>query len=124
MRSLAVLIIALVPAIGHADKVFKKTAGDTWDCENDPVVRITGDSGTFGFLGPCKRITVRGNKNVLSIISVGKLVVGGKANVAEIEEVDAIVVTGAGNQITWKKPIKGDKPKITKSGRNRVEQKN
>jgi DUF3060 family protein len=122
MRLVALLIL-LAPAVVHAEKVFKKAENETWDCAKDPVVRISQDKGTFGFLGECKRITVSGKKNVLSIASVTKVVVGGASNLVQIEEVDAIAVSGKGNQITWTKAKNGDKPKITKGRGNTVDQK-
>jgi hypothetical protein len=124
MKWLPMLVLSLTPVFGHADKVFKKAENETWDCTNDPVVRINQDKGTFGFIGDCKRITVSGGRNVLSIVSVGKLVVGGKTNMVEAEKVDSISVSGSSNQVSWKEALNGDKPKITKGGRgNRVEQK-
>jgi hypothetical protein len=120
---LLVLVVVLAPALAHAEKVFKKAENETWDCATDPVVRISQDKGTFGFLGECKRITVNGKKNVLSIASVGKVVVGGTGNLVLIEEVDTIAVSGKANQVTWSKAKKGDAPKITKSARNSVEKK-
>ena len=122
MRRIAFLI-ALVPAIAHADKVFKKAENETWDCAKDPKVRITQDKGTFGFLGECKSITVVGKKNVLSIASTTKVVVGGSGNLVQIEEVGTIAVSGKNNQVTWVKAKSGDKPKITKGRGNSVEQK-
>ena len=103
--------------------MFKKAENETWACANDPVGRISQDKGTFGFLGECKRITVSGKKNVLSIVSATKLVVGGSGNLVQIEEVDTIAVSGKSNQVTWQKAKNGDKPKITKGRGNSVEQK-
>ena len=122
MRWLTV-VVALAPVIAHADKVFKKADNETWDCSKDPVVRIAQDKGTFGFLGECKRITVAGKKNVLSIASATKVIVGGNANLVQIEAVDSIAVSGRNNQVTWSKAKKGDKPKITKGRGNSVEHK-
>ena len=123
MRLLALAAFLLVPALAHADKVFKKGVNETWDCATDPVVKIVQDKGTFGFLGECKRITVSGKKNVVTVVSVTKVVVGGSSNLVQLDEVDTIAVSGKNNQITWGKAKKGDKPKITKGGRNTVEQK-
>src|SRR5262245_26390148 len=117
------LVLALIPTMAHAEKVFKKATSETWDCATDPVVRIVQDKGTFGFLGECKRITVSGKKNVVSIASATKVVVSGKGNLVQIEDVSTIVVSGRGNQITWAKAKTGDKPKITKGAGNKVEQK-
>jgi hypothetical protein len=123
MRFIVFFVIILAPALGHAEKVFKKAANETWDCATDPVVRIRQDKGTFGFLGECKRITVSGKKNVLSIASTTKVVVQGTSNLVQIEEVDTIAVSGRGNQVTWTKAKKGDAPKITKGRGNTVDKK-
>ena len=118
-----VLMLALAPTAAHAEKVFKKATNETWDCATDPVVRIAQDKGTFGFLGECKRITVSGKKNVVSIASATKLTVAGTGNFVLIEDVGTIAVSGRGNQITWTKAKTGDTPKITKGKGNTVEQK-
>jgi hypothetical protein len=122
-RPALALVLVLAPAIAHAEKVFKKSESETWDCATDPVVRISQDKGTFGFLGECKRITVSGKKNVVSVASAAKLVVSGTGNFIQIDEVNTIAVSGRGNQITWAKAKTGDKPKITKGRGNTVEQK-
>jgi len=122
MRSIALLIL-LAPALGHAEKVFKKATNETWDCATEPVVRIAQDKGTFGFLGECKRITVIGKKNVVTIASATKLVVGGSGNLVLIEEAGTIAVSGKNNQITWTKAKTGDTPKITKGKGNKVDKK-
>ena len=66
---LLAMVLALVPSAAHAEKVFKKATNETWDCATDPVVRISQDKGTFGLLGECKRVTVSGKKNVVTIMS-------------------------------------------------------
>src|SRR5437867_1240348 len=118
MRRIVFALILLVPTLARADKVFTKGPGETWDCATDAVVTIKQDKGTFGLIGECKKITVNGKKNVLSVASVGKLVVGGTDNLVEVEEVDTIATSGARNQVHWTKAKTGDKPKVTKGGRD------
>jgi len=118
------LILALAPTAARAEKVFKKaTANETWDCATDPVVRISQDKGTFGLLGECKRVTVIGKKNVVTIVSATKLTVSGTGNFVQVDDVGTIAVSGKGNQLSWAKAKTGDKPKITKGKGNTVEQK-
>ena len=117
------LVLVLAPTVAHGEKVFKKAGNETWDCATDPVVRISQDKGTFGFLGECKRITVSGKKNVVSIASATKLVVSGTGNFVQVDDVGTIAVSGKGNQITWAKARTGDKPKITKGRGNTVDKK-
>jgi hypothetical protein len=126
MRLAALLIIMLLPTLASADKTFKKTktaSNETWDCATDAVVKITQDKGTFGLLGECKRVTVTGKKNVVTIQSATKVVVGGTGNLVQIEAVDSIAVSGKSNQVTWEKTSKGDKPKITSGRGNTVKKK-
>jgi hypothetical protein len=125
MKLTAALLACVLatPAAAHAERVFKKASNETWDCAKDPVVRIAQDKGTFGFLGECKRITVTGKKNVLSIASTQKVVVGGRSNFVQIDAVGTIAVSGRGNQITWGKATSGDKPKINKGAGNTVDKK-
>ena len=113
MRLALLVVLWLVPAIAFADKTFTKGTGETWDCATDAVVTIKTSKGTYGFHGECKRITVGGGKNAVSIESVGKLAVSGSDNLVDVEQVDAIVVGGARNKVTWKKAKTGDKPKVT-----------
>ena len=121
---LIMLAVAWSPADSRAEKVFKKKASsETWDCATDPVVRINQDKGTFGLLGECKRVTVNGKKNVVTVASVSKVVVSGVGNLVVLDEVDSITVSGRSNQISYSKARKGDKPKITKGRGNTVEKK-
>ena len=108
-----VLVAVLVPAVANADKSFSKGTGETWDCATDAVVTIKTAKGTYGFHGECKRITITGGKNAVSIGTVGKLVVSGSDNLIDVDQVDVIVVNGARNKVTWKTAGTGDKPKIT-----------
>jgi hypothetical protein len=122
--SLALLFAMLLPSVVHAEKVFKKATGnETWDCATDPIVRISQDKGTFGLLGECKRVTVNGKKNVVTVVSTTKLAVSGTGNFIQVDDVSSIAVSGRSNQITWAKAKTGDKPKITKAKSNTVDQK-
>jgi predicted regulator of Ras-like GTPase activity (Roadblock/LC7/MglB family) len=107
------LLVALVPGVARADKTFAKGTGETWDCSKDAVVAIKTSKGTYGFFGECKRITISGAKNAVSISQLGKLAVSGSDNMIDVDQVDTITVSGARNKITWKKAGTGDKPKIT-----------
>jgi len=118
IRILALVLVIglLVPALASADKSFSKGTGETWDCSQDPVVRISTNKGTFGLLGECKSVSVSGTKNAVSIASVTKLAVSGSDNVVEVDEAGAINASGIRNAVKWKKAKTGDKPKISKSG--------
>ena len=107
------LLVVTLPGVAAADKTFAKGTGETYDCTADPVVTIKTNKGTYGFLGECKKITINGSKNAVSVGSVGKLIVYGSDNLIDIEQVDTINVGGLKNTITWKRAGTGDKPKIT-----------
>jgi hypothetical protein len=107
------LIVVLVAGVARADKTFTKGTGETWDCSKDAVVTIRTSKGTYGLFGECKRITITGGKNAVSVSQTGKLAVSGSDNMVDVDQVDAITVSGARNKITWKKAGTGDKPKIT-----------
>lgn len=107
------LLLVLVPAVAFADKTFSKGTGETWDCAKDAVVTIKTSKGTYGLHGECKRISISGGKNAISIETVAKLSVSGSGNSVEVEQVDAITVNGSSNTVTWKKAGTGDKPKVT-----------
>src|SRR5262245_34154757 len=107
------LVVATLPGVAIADKTFAKGTGETYDCTTDPVVTIKTNKGTYGFLGECKKITIKGRTNAVSTASVGKLVVYGSDNLIDIEQVDTINAGGLKNTITWKRAGTGDKPKIT-----------
>jgi hypothetical protein len=121
---LLALLLAMLPSVVHAEKVFKKATGnETWDCATDPYVRISQDKGTFGLLGECKRVTISGKKNVVTVTSTTKLTVSGTGNFIQVDDVSSIAVSGRSSQITWAKAKSGDKPKITKAKGNTVDQK-
>lgn len=117
------LVLALLPAAAHADKTFSKGTGETWDCAKEAIVTIKTSKATFGLLGECKRVTVTGGKNAVSVMTTAKLVVSGADNRVDVEQVDAIVVGGARNTVMWKRAGSGDKPKITPGAKsNKVAQ--
>ena len=116
MRISFVLALVLVPAVASADKEYAG-AKATWDCDKDPVIKITKGSGTYTFTGACKSIDVQGGDNTLHITTVESINVIGGGNVIDIGEVQAISVNGAGNKIIWKK-AKNDKPTVNVIGNN------
>jgi len=119
----ALVALLLLPAVARADKTFAKGPGETWDCAKDAVVTIRTSKATFGLFGECKRVTITGGKNAVSVVTTAKLVVTGSDNMVDVEQVDTIAVGGARNTVTWKHAGRGDKPKITPGAKsNKVEQ--
>ena len=115
MRKLAVLAIALAPAVAGAEYTIEK--GTSWDCSKDPVVRLGGGKQKIKFTGQCKTIRVDHNKNVLDIESVDELHVGGTVNTIDVGTVGAIDFRGDKNVVRWKKVKTGDKPAVRDKGR-------
>lgn len=117
------MVVALIPGVALADKTFSKGTGETWDCAKDAVVNIKTSKGTYGFHGECKKISISGGKNAVSIESVGKLLVSGADNLIDVETLDTVVVSGRKNKVTFKKAAKGDKPNVKVSNKtSKVEQ--
>jgi Protein of unknown function (DUF3060) len=110
MKIIACLIIALTPALAHADKKLEK--GSAWDCKTDPVVHIGNGMGKYTFTGECKTISVGGGANTITAESVETLDVSGASNTITVGTVGTINVGGAANKITWKKAKSGDKPTL------------
>jgi len=110
MKLIVSLLVVLTPALVHADKSLEK--GTTWNCKTDPVVHIGNGDGKYTFTGECKKISVGGGENKLTIESVDVLDVGGAENVITVGTVGTIDVGGSDNKITWKKAKSGDKPKL------------
>ena len=110
MKIIVSLIVALTPALVHADKSLEK--GAAWSCKTDPVVHIGNGDGKYTFTGACKRISVGGGGNTLAIESVETLDVGGSENTITVGTVGTINVGGSDNKITWKKAKSGDKPTL------------
>lgn len=106
--SLLFVAPGLVPGLAAADKSLDGSA--TWDCKKDPVASIGNGAGTYTFKGACKKISVGGGMNKLTIESVDILDVGGAENTITVGTVDTIDVGGSGNKITWKKAKTGDAP--------------
>lgn len=109
MKRIAWLLV-FVPAVATADKVMQKAG--TWDCKKDPVVSIGNGAGKYTFKGKCKKISIGGGMNKLTIASVEILDIGGGANTITVGEVGTIDVGGADNVIKWKKAMTGDAPTL------------
>lgn len=114
MKTIVSLLIALTPALAHADKDLEK--GSAWNCKKDPVVHIVNGDGKYTFTGECKTISVSGGENTLTIASVETLEVDGAENTITVGTVGTINAAGNDNKITWKKALTGDKPTIKGSG--------
>lgn len=105
MRFLVGLLIVLSPTLAGA-KVFDTGKGGTVDCATDGSSTINTNEGTFTFKGTCKSIIVNGNKNVVTIESVGTLSVNGNENTTNAGSVDLIAASGNNNKVTYKKGAK------------------
>lgn len=62
---------------------------------------VAGDGNTVLVLGECSVLVVTGDKNVISV-----------------KAVDRIVITGTGNTVKWSSGIKNDIPKVVDEGKD------
>ena len=115
MKKLA-LVLLLVPAIASADKSYNVGTNVKHDCATDDEVSINVSEAVFTFVGTCKRITVNGAENKLTVDTVKRISINGSENKADISATDEISVNGAENIVTYKKGIKKAKPAVKVRG--------
>ena len=80
MKRILCLLLAVAPAVAHADKNFTSGKGTTWDCKKDPKVNISHGKGVYTFKGACTQINLSGGKSKLTIESVDQLNVSSAGN--------------------------------------------
>jgi Protein of unknown function (DUF3060) len=111
------LVSSLLVSSAAAEVVFEEAElSVSHDCGKDPEVSISSASGTFTFTGACKKISVDGAANQLTVQSVEKISLVGSMNVVTIDAAGKISLVGSSNQVTWKKGLGGAKPKISNVG--------
>jgi hypothetical protein len=88
----------------------------THDCAKEPDVTINGSTSRLTFVGACTDINVNGGDNTLVVESTKDIDVNGADNTVDIAAVDSISVNGAENKVTYKKGIKGAKPRVKNRG--------
>jgi Protein of unknown function (DUF3060) len=88
----------------------------TQDCAKDPDARIDGNNNKITFTGPCKRISVAGNKNTVKATSLGLLHIPGNKNTATVDAVDSLILQGNDNNVTWTKGLTARGPSISNPG--------
>jgi hypothetical protein len=110
MKKLALLLAIVAPSVASADKALESDG--TWDCKKDPNVSIGNGAGKYTIKGACKKISIGGGENTVTIESVDVLDVGGAENKITVDTVGTINVGGADNTITWKKAKTGAKPAL------------
>jgi hypothetical protein len=94
-----VALLMLVPSFALADKTFLDNQGATWDCKDDPIASIQGNEGTFTFTGPCKKITVNGNKNTVHVATADRVTVNGNNNTVDATALVTVAVNGNDNTV-------------------------
>lgn len=88
----------------------------THDCASDPALSVTGSGNQVTVTGACNLVDVMGSGNEVTIESSTKVQVTGSSNKVHVDASDRISLTGSSNQLTWKKGIKGKKPKVSRTG--------
>lgn len=114
--ALAVSALALASS-ASADVVYNDAAVTaTHDCGEDPEVSINGSSSTLTLVGTCTKVAISGSSNKVTIQASDKVSVSGSMNEVAIEAANKIAVVGSANQVSWKKGLKGAKPKVSNVG--------
>jgi hypothetical protein len=117
----AVVVSLAAPGRALADKVFRSGKGATWDCKQDPVVKIDQAAGSYTFKGACKVVHVNGSLNKITIESSEAVNLTGAQNTVTIGAVDALELVGASNTVTYRSGVSRDAPKVSDVGAaNRV----
>lgn len=110
------LLIALAPALAHADKRFNKGRGGTWDCASDPVVHLN-TTGNFTLTGACKEVHINKGKGTITIESAAELHVNGSGNTITVTAVDELHVNGSDNKIRYSKGVTQAAPEVHANGK-------
>jgi hypothetical protein len=117
MRSILVVLLALLPATALAEHTYNGDKTVTHDCAKDPEVIVNASGGTYTFTGPCAKLVFTGSDSRVKADAVAKLVISGAKNTFEIEAIDKATVTGNDNAIAYKRGISA-KPKYVATGTN------
>lgn len=91
-------------------------AKTTIDCGQQPSHVLTDNDLDLVYTGKCEALGLLGNNIKVKVESVRTISVSGNENSATVDAADQIFVTGNDNKVTYKKGIKGAKPKISNSG--------
>src|SRR5688572_6476140 len=112
-----VLLLALVPSLASADKVYNDAGAKVaHDCDKDGNAIFNGSAASGAITGKCDKITVNGSTANLTIASVATLTVTGSMNEVTVDAVDRVSITGTKNTVSWKKGVSVAKPKVSQTG--------
>lgn len=109
------LTLATTPAFADPE-IDAAGTSVTHDCASDPEFSVTGSGNQVTVTGACKAVDVMGSGNEVTIEISTKVSVTGSGNKVHVDAADRISLTGSSNQLTWKKGIKGKKPKVSRTG--------
>lgn len=117
MKLVGVMVLALAStASANSYKDNGKTVAH--DCAKDPEVIIMGNDNTVTVIGPCTKLNIAGNKNVITAASSKVTSLSGSENTVTIEAIDDVVATGSKNTLTYKKTVSKTKPSIAHPGKD------
>jgi hypothetical protein len=88
-------------AAGATQELSGSGMQETLRCSPKTEVNISGSDNDITLTGECKRVSVNGSTNKVTV-----------------EAVATIDVTGSENQITWKRAVGAKKPKVNRTGHN------
>src|SRR5258707_457508 len=104
MKRAAIAIVLFVSATASAGGHYMDNGKTiTHDCAKDADIKIMGNDNTVTVTGACTKISVAGNKNVVTIASSKVTGVGGNDNTVTVEATDDVVTTGSRNKVTYTK---------------------
>lgn len=109
---LSTAFVATAAANPYTDN--KKTI--THDCAKSPDATVSGNENKITLTGTCTSVSIKGNKNVLTIESSKEVSVTGNENTVTVTASDKISTMGNKNTVTWKKGISDKKPSVSNLG--------
>jgi len=113
MRILVAAMLVLGSAVAGAENtVIDNTKTLTIDCAKDPVISLIGNHNTITLTGPCKKLQITGNHEVVKGSSA-TVFIAGNDNVVELDSAEEITVAGSNNTVSWKQGT----AKLTNSGK-------
>jgi len=109
-------LLASVP-LARADDA-RPAAKTVLDCNRQSAPTITANDRKYRVIGACKKVTVTGHSNSVTIESAEAIAVTGNDNTVLIEKADTITTSGSRNHVTYRQHgVKSPEPKVTTRGK-------
>ena len=96
----------------------KPAARTVLDCNRQSAPTITATDRSYRVVGACKKVTVSGPGNSVTIESAEAIAITGDDNTVLIEKADTIATSGSRNHVTYRQHgVKHREPKVTTRGK-------